>query len=504
MLETATATEPAELELEELRLRAYERMPLGVREEVDALGRLEQADRSRESFGRFVRLAWPIVEPARPFAPNRATDAIVEHLQAVGDGKIRRLLIAVSPGIGKSTLASVLFPAWVWTRRPAWRSIFASYASALAIRDSLRTRRLIESEWYRALFARGWELRTDQNRNDDFENTESGRRVAVGIDGQLTGTRCNHATIDDSLNAIDANSKATRDRTNLWFDTALPSRFDKWEEATRIVIQQRLHEDDLIGHLLAKGGYESLILPSLFDSRRRCVTSLWSDPRVEDGEVLAPEIHSAAFLAELKRDMGSYAFAGQYQQAPAPDEGGMFQRGWWRRYDELPPALERMTISVDATFGSRTGSRVAILVGAKAKRGPERFIVDADVRHMGFTETVAAVRAMREKWPEVSRVLIEKKANGAAVIEELEREMSGIVAVEPKGGKESRASAIQSQVEAGNVYLPRIGPWTDDFILELATFPNGTNDDQVDALSQLLTDMQETSAAARLRMLAKR
>lgn len=496
---------PTELELDEDRLRAYERMPLGVREEVDALGQLELADAAREDFGRFVRMAWSRVEPARPFVPNRATDAIVEHLQAVGDGVIRRLLIAVSPGIGKSTLASVLFPAWMWSRRPAWRSIFASYASGLAIRDSLRTRRLVEDDWYQSLFARGWTLRTDQNRNDDFENTESGRRVAVGIDGQLTGTRCNHATIDDSLNAIDASSKAARDRANLWFDTALPSRFDRWEEATRIVIQQRLHEDDLIGHLLAKGGYEALILPSLFDSKRRCVTSIWRDPRTEDGEVLAPEIHSAAFLSELKRDMGSYAFAGQYEQAPAPDEGGMFQRGWWRRYDEIPTNLERLTISVDATFGSETGSRVAVLVGGREhKNGPQRFILDADVRHMGYGETVRSIRQMRERWPDVSRVLIEKKANGAAVIEQLEREMTGVVPVEPKGGKESRASAIQSMVEAGNVYLPRFAPWADDFILELATFPNATRDDQVDALSQLLIDMKGSSAAGRLRMLGKR
>lgn len=479
---------------------AYERMPLETRAEVDALLALELADTARDSFSKFVRLAWPIVEPARPFIPNRATDAIVEHLQAVGDGRIKRLLIAVSPGIGKSTLCSVLFPAWVWTRRPAWRAIFASYAHALAVRDSLRMRRLIEDSWFRETFTPEWTLRSDQNRADDYENTASGRRVATSVDGAVTGTRCNHVTVDDSLNAVDAHSKAAREGANRWFDEALPSRFDDPENATRIVIQQRLHEDDLIGHLLGRG-YDELILPSEYESKRRCVTSIWSDPRTVDGELIAPEIHSRSFIEQLKKDLGSFGFAGQYQQAPAPSEGGLFKRSWWRYYDELPPKIDGMSLSVDATFGSETGSRVSIL--CVARLGADRFVADNDTRHMGFQETLDAILAMRKRWPKALRILIEKKANGAAIIEKLQKVITGVIAIEPKGGKESRASAIQPSVEAGNVYLPRVAPWLDDFLLELATFPNSTNDDQVDSLSQVLIDMEGSHDAARARMMAK-
>lgn len=498
MLE-ATTTSPRATDLDDERLDAYERMPLKVRREVDLLARLEMADAARESFSQFVRGAWPIVEPARAFIPNLASDAIIDHLQAVGDGTIKRLLIAVSPGIGKSTLASVLFPAWIWTRRPAWRAIFASYAHALAVRDSLRTRRLVESEWYRERFALDWTLRHDQNRNDDFENTASGRRVAASVDGAVTGTRANHITVDDSLNAIDAHSKAAIDRANCWYDEALPSRFDDPENATRVVVQQRLREDDLIGHLLERGGYECLVLPTEYEAKRRCVTSIWADPRTEDGQLIAPEIHSAAFVAQMKIDMGSYAFAGQYQQAPAPAEGGMFKRSWWSFYDELPRTFDQVAISVDATFGSETGSRVSILCVGRNKA--DRFLLDNVTRHMGYKETVDEVRAMRARWPSALRILIEKKANGAAVIEQLQREITGVIAVEPKGGKESRAAAIQPTVEAGNVWLPRHAPWKDDFVHELAVFPNGARDDQVDSLSQVLIDMEGSNAAARAAML---
>lgn len=485
------------------RERAFERMPPPVRREVELLARLELADAARESFGTFVRQAWPLVEPARPFVANRAAEAIILHLQAVGDAQIKRLLIAVSPGIGKSTLASVLFPAWMWTRRPAWRAIFASYAHGLAVRDSLRTRRLIESPWYREHFATpaGWELRHDQNRADDFENTRTGRRVATSVDGAVTGTRANHVTVDDSLNAVDAHSKAAIEKANRWYDEALPSRFDDPENATRIVIQQRLREDDLIGHLVERGGYEQLILPTEYESSRRCVTSIWRDPREVDGELIAPEIHSRAFVEQLKVDLGSYGYAGQYQQRPAPAEGGMFKLAWFRRFDELPPKIDQLVISVDATFGSETGSRVSVLCLARA--GVARFVVDNDTRHMGFKETCDAVLAMRKRWPNALRVLVEKKANGAAVIEQLQRQITGVIAVEPKGGKESRAAAIQPTVEAGNVYVPRVAPWVDDFLYELSVFPAGARDDQVDALSQCLIDMEGSHEAARAAMLAR-
>lgn len=469
------------------------------------LGRAIEGSLCRARFEDFARRAWPIVEPARPFVPNAASDAIAEHLQAVGDGQIRRLLVAVSPGVGKSTFASVLFPAWRWAVRPEWRGIFASHAHSLAVRDSLRTRRLVESEWYRGLFATGWKLRADQNRADDFENTRSGRRLAVGVGGALTGSRADHATVDDSLNAVDARSKAIREAVNDWFESALTTRMDAPDVASMVVIQQRLRSDDLIGHLLAAGGWEALILPAEYDPRRRTVTCIWSDPRTEVGELLAPEIHSREFLDEQRRVMGSAGYGCQYGQNPTDDEGGLFQRAWWRFHKPdgtaadgvrrphgcsdapaapLPETFDRVLVSIDCAFkdGAKNDYVVALVLGCKRA---DRFVLDLRRGKMGFTATQALVKDLAAKYP-TAKILIEDAANGPAIINSLKSDVAGLVAVQPDGGKEARASAVSPQVESGNVYLPEGAPWLDDFIDELAGFPRAKHDDQVDALSQAL------------------
>jgi len=130
--------------------------------------------KARRRFREFIPLAWDTAEPARPFLPNWHIDAIADHLQAVADGEIQRLVINISPGHAKSLLVSVLWPAWMWVRNPKWRALFASYAADLAVRDSVRCRSLIESEWYQAMFRPEWQLSTDQNTKSLFENTEKG------------------------------------------------------------------------------------------------------------------------------------------------------------------------------------------------------------------------------------------------------------------------------------------------------------------------------------------
>lgn len=354
----------------------------------------------RESFDAFVSAAWPLLEPnGRPFVPNIASSAVIEHLQAVADGKITRLAIAVEPGIGKSTIASIAYPAWMWTRQPAHRFACASHAHDLAVTLSRRTRRLIESQWYTNLF--GIVLRTDQNRADDFENTASGRRLAVGVGGALLGQRADTAIVDDSLSAADARSKATRDGTNEWYSNTLTTRLDDPDRAAQIVIQQRLAGMDLIGYLQELGGFEMLTLSAEYEPHRRTVTSIWEDPRTEPGQVLAPEIHSATYLAEQKKMLGTAGYSAMYLQNPTDEEGGMFARHFWRfhkpdgtsgstkrprgcsdapavtcpRTDGINRAFTRIVISLDAAFkdGAQNDAVCFLVVGLL---GAERYVID--------------------------------------------------------------------------------------------------------------------------------
>lgn len=463
-----------------------------------------------------------MVPPVRPYVPNLASSALIAHLQAVADGQIRRLLVAFPPGSGKSTITSVLYPAWRWARQPAWRVITASHAHRLAIRDALRTRRLVEGEWYRSRFAGEWMLRSDQNRGDDYENTVGGRRLAVGVGGALTGDRADEADCDDLLNAMDARSDAARRTVNDWVSWALMNRLDEPDSAPIVVIQQRLHGDDPIGHLLEMGGWEYLRLPAEFDARRRTVTCVWTDPRQVDGELLAPELHSRAALDEQKRVLGSAGYSCQYGQDPVDESGGMFQRAWWRFWKPdgvaaegvarpdgcwvgpaVPlPALERVIVTLDCAFKKLdTSDYVALQVWGRRKANV--FLLDRVKRRLSFTETAAMVRDVHSRWPKVTEWLVESAANGEAILDTLRQEIPGLIGVAATESKEARAAAISPIVEAGQTYLPDGAPWLEDFVGELAGFPRGKHDDEVDACSMAIRRLlisPVSSGLERLRM----
>lgn len=477
-----------------------------------------RARKARASLLEFLRQAWPIVEPAMPLIEGWHLDAMCLHLEAVAHGKIQQLLINVPPGHAKSLLVAVIWPAWVWTWNPRWRAVFASYADDLAVRDSVRCRQIIESDWYQRSFVRGaWKLRGDSNRKDDFINTASGRRLSTSVGGKGTGERGDCIVVDDPLNATDARSEAARKSAVYWWDRTMSTRLNDPRKGSRVIIAQRLHEDDLPGHVLAQGGYEHLCLPSEYNPAKPCATSIWRDPRTEPGELLFPELFTREVLADLKIRLGSIGYAAQHDQMPVPEGGGMFQRSWWRFWkpdgtapDIGPrpegcsaaparalPALQNVVVSVDATFKDGTKNDFVVMT-VWGQHGADRFLLARWRGQWGFNDTCTKLQALCKAYPLAYRKLIEDKANGPAIIDALKSKVPGIVGVDPMGGKESRASAIQPMVEAGNVYLPDGAPWLDEWVAEWGAFPYGKHDDQVDSGSQALIYMMGSSAAAGL------
>ncbi|HLY19978.1 MAG TPA: phage terminase large subunit, partial [Bryobacteraceae bacterium] len=321
--------------------------------------------------------------------------------------------------------------------------------------------------------------------------------------------------VDDPHSVDQAESDAERRTAVEWFSGTMSTRLNDLATGHKVVIQQRLHEDDLTGDLLAKGGFEWLCLPAEFEPERRCSTPIWSDPRVEPGELLWPDKVTAAQLESLQNSLGSYRYAGQYQQRPAPASGGIFQRHWprfWKpAHMDLPPVPVRMpdgqVIGVhaiplpeefdtqiqswDLAFKDKASSDYAVgqVWGAK---GADRFLLDQRRERMDMPATKNAIRSMSAKWPKAAAKLVEDKANGPAVIQELQHEISGLIEVTPEGGKLARAHAVSPQVESGNVYLPHpaICSWVEAFIEELMTFPNSRHDDQVDAMTQALNRLR--------------
>src|SRR5580692_11700206 len=250
-----------------------------------ALSRLPlTTEKARRKLYEFVVQAWPVLEPDVPFVDGIHVRAICSHLQAVTEGRIQNLIINVPPGHAKSLLTTVFWPAWVWIDHPETRWLFSSYREPLATRDSVKCRRLIESDWYQQRWGGRYQLASDQNQKNRFENTRTGYRVVLPMFAG-TGERGDYVVVDDPHSVEQAESEAERSNAVEWWNGSMATRLNDFRTGHKVVIQQRLHEADLSGDLLAKGGYELLCLPAEFEPERRCSTSIgWSDPREQSGE----------------------------------------------------------------------------------------------------------------------------------------------------------------------------------------------------------------------------
>ena len=443
-------------------------------------------------FGAFVREGWPVLEPATKFVPNWHIDAIAEHLEAMADRQIRRLLINIPPRCMKSLLVSVFFPAWVWTWKPSERFLSASYAQSLAIRDAVKTRRLIASLWYQQRWAHVFRLTSDQNEKHRYENDQTGYRIATSVGGAAVGEGGDCRILDDPNKPLEVHSETIRESILAWVRETWSTRSNDPRTSTEVIIMQRLHERDVSGYVLAEmGGYEHLMLPARFDPERRAVTCLgWSDPRTAPGELLWPARIGEQELATLERALGSYGSAGQLQQRPSPAEGGIIKIGWFRFWTQRPTRFDEVLQSWDMAFkDARTSSYVVGQIWGRL--GADLYLLDQYRAQVDFLGTVAAVRGLSARWPQAQTKLVEAKANGPAVVSTLQHELGGFIAVPVSGSKEARAAAVGPIIEAGNVYLPdmSIAPWINALLAEVQEFPNGSNDDQVDALTQALDRM---------------
>ena len=476
---------------------------------------------------RFIAHTWPLVEPGAKFMNNWHIEAIADHLQAVYDGKIRRLIINIPPRCGKTLLTAVFFPAWAWAQNPHIKWIFASHKADLAITASMQMRRLIDSQWYQQRYApspnwspdkreeyAGVRFEKDQNAKGFYQNTASGQRIATSVTSGLTGQGADIIVVDDPHDASEAiTSEASRKQVQSWWGGTLSTRLNpgsKW--GAKVVIMQRLHEDDLVGHILRqrdeylaamedakKLGIETtaasfdpmdmewdhLCLPAEYIPAHpiRSHTALnFQDPRQSAGDLLWEAGLPRTDIASKRAVMGSYAASGQFDQLPAPPGGGMLKKEWFRQiptsewpqgYDELIQAWD-LSYSDDPTADFTVGFVIGRL-------GAKLYLVRRIRRQLSFTDQLRAIRAMTEAEPDARAKYIEKAANARAAGNTLDTEIPGIILIPATDSKVARAMAWSPTLEAGNIHVPKDAPWLDEFFAECENFPNGKNDDQVDA-----------------------
>lgn len=446
----------------------------------------------RRSLRHFAHAFWPAMTGA-PFVENKATLAVTAALQAVADGDVTRLLIAIAPGTGKSTMLA-LYSAWRIARDPRWRSIHASHAFDLAATESRRVRRLVEGDDFRKMFP-AVALRDDESTAAHWATSVDGRYIAVGTGGALTGRRAHEAVCDDPLNAVDRFSRAAREALWAWFTESLSTRLDG-DRAPMIVVQQRLDRDDLIGRLVAAGGWHLVELPAESD----------------DGALLAPNVLPREKLDALKAQIGSAAYATQYLQRPSDDASATVKRTWWRFHaDRVTPTtsprptgcdasvlaaqtatrFERIVIACDLTFGSLNGDyAVAQVWGAV---GASRFLLEQWRRRATQLEQRDAVRELARRYPG-AKILVEKAAGGAGAIELLRADGIPAIGVLTGGAsKAERLAAVSPTIEAGCAYLPLGATWLGDYVEELAGATR--HDDMMDATSYALADLARVGLA---------
>ncbi|HEV8176915.1 MAG TPA: hypothetical protein VGP44_04435, partial [Gemmatimonadales bacterium] len=292
-----------------------------------------------------MRQAWSIVDPD-PFVDGIHIQAICEHLEAVDRGVIRNLVINVPPRHSKSLVTSVLWPCWRWIDHPETRWLCASYAHNLSIRDSVRTRRLLLSDWYQERWGHSFRLMADQNAKIRFDNDQGGYRIATSVGGQVTGEGGDRLVVDDPHNVLSAESDIQRKEVLTWWDAAMSTRGNNPKTVAKVIIAQRVHEEDLCGHVLQWENYDHLCLPAEYepDHPHRRVTSIgFEDPRRREGELLCPDRFGPKEIEELKAALASpLRVAGQLQQRPAPREGAMFKTSWFLGVPAPPANAKRI------------------------------------------------------------------------------------------------------------------------------------------------------------------
>lgn len=454
-------------------------------DQQQALREAAKVELAKRSLYEFVKQAWHVIDPGHPFVDNWHLELICRKLEAVTRREIKRLIINVPPRSGKSSIVCVLWPVWTWLQDPSHQWLTISHSGTFATRDALKSRRLIQSPWFQARWGGQFVLTGDQNQKTRYENDKRGYRIALGITGGITGEGGDTILLDDPMDREAAHSELERERANVTYDEAISTRLNDPATGAIVVIMQRLHELDTTGHLLAgEEAWEHLCLPMLYESQHPFMCN--DDMRTKDGEPLWPVRFTPDVIATMKLRLGSYGFEGQAQQRPYPKGGGTWRTGWFNRWKVEPAGLTNYTQSWD--FAAKDTKDGSFNVGQVwAEKGADKYLLD-QVRFRGaFNEAQNAIRDLKAKWPQTRAILIEDKAMGGPIAQTLQHQVGGIIPTNPgKRGKVERAEAVAPFIEAGNVWIPDAAPWVSDFLAEVQAFPNGANDDQIDAASQAL------------------
>jgi predicted phage terminase large subunit-like protein len=442
----------------------------------------------RSDFTAFIERSFHELNPATSFLPNWHIEVIAAELEACRRGDTKRLIINVPPRSLKSHCASVAFPAWLLGHDPSAQIIVASYAQELASKLSSDCRALFGSTFYRDLFST--RLSPHRQAVQEFATTRQGFRLSTSIGGVLTGRGADFIIIDDPLKPEEAVSDTQRKAVNDWFDHTLYSRLNNKKDGCIILIMQRLHEDDLTGHVLGLESWKTLRFPAIAEEdETHLIQTPYGMRRFERraGEALHPEREPLEILNHLREAQGEYNFSGQYQQSPAPFGGGMVKAEWFKTYTaaDLPSKFEMVVQSWD-TANKPTELSDYSVCSTWGVIESQIYLLHVFRKRLGYPELKRAVREQAEAF-NAQTILIEDKASGTQLIQDLINDgMHAIKKYEPTMDKIMRMHSVTSTIENGFAHIPEKAAWLGEYLHELTSFPKGKFDDQADSTSQAL------------------
>jgi len=483
---------------------------------------------ARRKLRHFIPHSWKVIESKQPYTGGWHIDCICDHLEGVSAGHIKRLLINLPPRHMKSTLTTVMFPAWKWLSDPGCRIINCSYDTKLATRDCIKSRRIITSPGYQLLkepdkvTGEPWRLSSDQNLKMRYSNDHTGERVALSMDGGATGEGGDIIIVDDPHN-VKKISKTTLTEAKLWWTETMPSRLNDPENGVFIVVMQRVHDDDLSGVILSGDDeYVHVCLEARYEGKTRIFTPLdWIDPRRKKGQPLWPERLSDKKLSKLRKGLTAYAWSGQYQQRPTPREGGIFKE----RDFEIIESINMADVQRTCRYWDKAGTDGAgdYTVGCLVHKMKDGSYVIADVVRGQWSYAKREAKMLAVSLQDFEKYGGNNKARYTIAFEQEPGSggkdsatitknnllwlngqpnteyspLSGcrILIEKVTGSKEVRAEPFAVKVENGLIKVLKRN-WTKEFIEEMTVFPNGSNDDQVDTASGGVRKLSATKKRA--------
>ncbi len=440
----------------------------------------------RQDLQAFNEKVFATLEPGTIFIPNWHLAHLAWQLGRVERGEIRRLIITVPPRSSKSLTVSVAWPLYVLGHDPTRRIICVSYTEDLARKFSVDRRTVAQSAWYRELFP-SMQLSGPRPRDLELRTTQFGSCFAAGVGGAILGRGADIIVVDDPLKALDALSRAERRRVAEFYDNTLLTRLNDKRRGAIVIVMQRLHEDDLVGHVLSRDDWEVVSLPAIAteDAAYRLSDAPGDIHSRRRGDILDPEREPLHVLEQIRRAQGSLTFQAQYQQAPIPPGGHVIRREWLRFYDQAPEQFERVVVSWDtaSTLGESSDWSVGTVWGSI---GLDFYLLDVWRDKVEVPDLRRAIVGLGRDW-EAHATIVEDTELGRAIVQDLRRTGTARPLLNRSiFDKEARLLAQAARFEAGQVHLPSEAAWLAEYIHELLAFPNGRHDDQVDATSQAL------------------